>query len=369
MTQSIATILKRRDPLFTLIVLLPTVLSIFYYGLFASDVYTSESKFVIRSPEKSAPSTIGLLLKGAGFTNAGDEIHAAQGFLVSRDALRELNQGGQFREAYSRSSISMFNRFDPFGWDGTFETLFKYYKSRIRVDFDSASSITTLTVRAYAPGDARKFNEQLLRMAEATVNRLNTRGRRDLIQFAEAEVEVAKVRARSAALALSTFRNSRGLVDPEKQAAIQLQLISKLQDELIVTKTQLRELSQYAPRSPQVAVLKTRAAGLEEEIRQQSGLIAGDQKSLAASAAQYQRLILETQFADRQLAAAMASLQEAQNEARRKQAYVERIVEPSEPDKALEPSRIRSIFTTFLLSLIIWGVAAMLLAGIREHRN
>lgn len=361
--------LKGRDPLFILIVLIPTVLSIFYYGLFASDVYISESKFVIRSPEKSTPSAIGLLLKGAGFTNAGDEIHAAQGFLVSRDALRELDKASKFREAYSQPSISMFNRFDPIGWDGSFEALFKYYKSRVQVEYDTTSSITTLTVRGYDAADARRFNEQLLRMAEATVNRLNTRGRQDLIQFANAEVETAKAQARTAALALSAFRNARGLVDPEKQAAIQLQLISKLQDELIVTRTQLRELRQYAPRSPQVPVLETRAEGLEEEVRRQSGLIAGDQKSLAASAAQYQRLILESQFSDRQLAAAMASLQEAQNEARRKQAYVERIVEPNQPDKALEPSRIRSIFTTFLLSLIIWGVAAMLLAGIREHRN
>ncbi|QCI93589.1 hypothetical protein [Novosphingobium sp. EMRT-2] len=362
-------VVNRLDPLFIIFVLIPTVAAILYYGVFASDVFISESKFVVRSPEKSSPSAIGLLLKGAGFSNAGDEIHVAQGFLDSRDALRELDRDGQFRRAYSRPTISVFNRFDPLGWNGTFEALFKYYKSRVGVEYDAGSSITTLTVRAYQPGDARKFNEQLLRMAEVTVNRLNSRGRQDLIQFANAEVEIAKNQARDAALALSAFRNAKGLVDPDKQAVIQLQMISKLQDELIATKTQLRELREYAPQSPQVPVLVTRIAGLEEEIGRQSGLIAGDQKSLAASAAQYQRLILESQFADRQLAAAMASLQEAQNEARRKQAYVERIAEPNLPDEALEPSRFRSMLTTFMLSMIIWGVASMLLAGIREHRN
>jgi len=369
MTRLLKGRLKGLNPLFILIVLIPTTFALLYYGLLASDIYISESKFVVRSPEKSAPSGIGLLLKGAGFANAGDEIHAAQGFLGSRDALRELNQRDRFQDAYSRQSISMFDRFNPIGLDGTFEALFRYYKSRVQVDFDSSSSITTLTVRAYDPDDARRFNEQLLRMAEATVNRLNTRGRQDLIQFATAEVDAAKVEARKAALALSAFRNAKGLVDPEKQAAIQLQMISKLQDELITTRTQLRELLEYAPRSPQAPVLRARAVGLEDEIRRQSGLIAGDQKSLAASAAQYQRLILESQFADRQLATSMGSLQEAQNEARRKQAYVERIVEPNRPDSALEPSRLRSIFTCFLLSLIVWGVTSMLIAGVREHRN
>lgn len=369
MMQSLFNRIKKINGLFLLIVFLPTVLSVLYFGLFASDVYISEAKFVVRSPEKSSPSAIGLLLKGAGFANAGDEIHAAQGFLTSRDALRELDRNDQFRTAYTRPTISVFNRYDPLGFNGSFEALFKYYKSKVRVEFDSGSSITTLTVRAYDPKDARQFNEQLLRMAETTVNRLNTRGRQDLIQFANVEVDAAKNQARTAALALSAFRNARGLLDPEKQAAIQLQMVAKLQDELIATRTRLRELREYAPRSPQVPVLKTRVAGLEEEIRSQSGLIAGDQRSLAASAAQYQRLILESQFADKQLSAAMASLQEAQNEARRKQAYVERIVEPNLPDEALEPSRFRSMITTFLLSLIVWGVASMLLAGVREHRN
>lgn len=369
MMQNLVKKIKSFDLLFYIVVVFPTVISILYYALFSSDVYISESKFVIRSPERAAPSALGLLLKGAGFTNAGDEIHAAQGFLTSRDSLRELNRDDAFRKAYSNPGISLFDRFDGFGLDGTQEALFKYYKSRVTIDYDSSSAMTTLTVRAYSASDAERFNAQLLRMAEATVNRLNTRGRQDLIQFATTEVNEAKEAARKASLALAAFRNARGLVDPEKQAAIQLQMISKLQDELIATRTQLRELRQYAPRSPQVSVLETRTRGLEQEIRDQSGLIAGDQKSLAASAAQYQRLILESQYADRQLAASMASLQEAQNEARRKQAYVERVVAPNLPDEALEPRRLRGMFTTFVLSLIIWGVASMLIAGIKEHQN
>lgn len=368
MLDKIADRLKNLDRLFIVIVVVPTIISVIYFGLLASDVYVSEAKFVVRSPEKSTPTGLGMLLKGAGFSNAGDEIHAAQDFLVSRDALTQLNRKDAFKTAFTRPQISTFDRFDPIGSDGSFESLFKYYKSRIRVDYETASSITTLTVRAYTPQDAQKINEQLLRMAEAMVNRLSARGREDLIQFAAAEVEGAKVKARDAALALSAFRNANGLVDPEKQAAIQLQMISKLQDELIGAKTQIQELREYAPQSSQLSVLATRVQSLEREIDLQSGRIAGDRKSLAASAAQYQRVAMESQFADRQLASAMSSLQEAENEARRKQAYVERIVEPNRPDAALEPKRLRGIGTTFLMCFIIWGVLVMLMAGVREHR-
>jgi len=47
---------------------------------------------------------------------------------------------------------------------------------------------------------------------------------------------------------------------------------------------------------------------------------------------------------------------------------VERIVQPSHPDKPLEPRRLRGILVTFLLGLVAWGILSMLLAGVREHK-
>jgi capsular polysaccharide transport system permease protein len=353
--------------LFIVTVFAPTTLAILYFGLFASNVYISESRFVVRSPDKPSASGLGVLLKSAGFSNAGDELYAAQDYVLSRDALQALNKDGAFARHYGTYSISMFDRFNPLGWGGTFEDLYKYYEGKVRVEQETTSSITTLTVRAFTPGAAQRFNEKLLEMAEETVNRMNERGSQDLIRFASAEVGDAKEKARRAALALSAYRNREGVVDPEKQATVQLQMISKLQDGLIATKTQLLQLRAFTPENPQIEVLETRVKGLSGEIDEQLGKVAGDQKSLAATTAQYQRLSLESQFADKNLAGAMASLQDAMNEARRKQAYVERIVQPNLPDEALEPRRLRGIFATLALGLVAWGIASMLFAGIKEH--
>lgn len=359
--------LKGRNPLFLITVAIPSTLSLLYFGVLASDVYISESKFVVRSPEKNATSGLGIILKSAGFANAGDEIYAAQTYVVSRDALHSLNRGNAFEKAYANGSISIFDRFNPTGLQGSFEDLYRYYTDKVSVEHDSSSSITTLTVRAYDPRQAQRFNEQLLEMAETTVNRLNVRGRQDLIRFAQTEVDDAKAKDRDAAVALAAYRNKAGVVDPEKQAVVQTQMISKLQDELIATKTELLQLRKYTPRNPQIDVMQTRASGLEKEIGEQMRMVAGDRKSLAGAAVQYQRLQLEAQFADKQLASALASLEEARNEARRKQAYVERIVQPNTPDDALEPRRLRGILATLLLGLVAWGVFSMLLAGVREH--
>jgi len=359
---------RKMSPLFWICVVVPTLLSILYFGLFASDVYVSESRFVVRSPDKPASSGFGILLKTAGFSNSGDEIFAAQDFVKSRDALRALNRNDSFVNAYTRSDISVFNRFGTLGFGDTFEELYKYYLGKVGIDHNSASSISTLTVKSYDPQSAYRFNEQLLEMAEATVNQLNTRGRQDLIRFAQKEVDNAQARSRAAAIALARYRNTAGVVDPEKQAAVQLQMVSKLQDQLITTKSQLAQLRKFAPENSQVEALEVLSDSLESEIKSEMGGIAGDNRSLSSNAVQFQRLMLESQFADKQLAAAMASLEEAQNEARRKQAYVERIVQPNLPDESLEPRRLRGIVSTFVLGMIAWGILGMFLAGIREHK-
>ncbi len=361
--------IKALDPIFVLTVGIPTLCATLYFGLLASDVYVSESRFVVRSPEKPATTGFGVLLKTAGFSNAGDEIYATKDFITSRDALRALNADGAFSQDYGARSISIFDRFDPTGYYGSFEDLYRYYSGKVSVEHDNATTITKLVVRAYTPQAAYRFNAQLLDKAEAMVNRLNARGREDLIRFGEAEVAAAEGKARAAALALSAYRNRKGVVDPERQAQIQLQMISKLQDGLITAKAQRAQLRAFAPRNPQIAALDTQIATLEREMADQSSQVAGNQTSLAATAAPYQRLQLEAQFADKQLASALASLEEARNEAGRKQAYVERIVSPNLPDSPAEPRRLRGIVATFLIGLVIWGVVRLLISAIKEHQD
>jgi capsular polysaccharide transport system permease protein len=146
-------------------------------------------------------------------------------------------------------------------------------------------------------------------------------------------------------------------------------MISKLQDELIASRNQLLQLRAFAPANPQVPVLRTKIAGLTRDIDAELDKVAGSSKSLSAAVAQYQRYQLESQVADKQLAGAIASLQDARNEARRKQAYVERIAQPNTPDAALEPRRFRGIIATIIFGLIAYGIVSMLLAGIREHHD
>lgn len=367
MLRSTSTKLRASNWLFLTTVVVPTLAAILYFGFLASDVYVSESKFVVRSPDKPAASGLGVILKSAGFANAGDELYAAQSYATSRDALRAINRDGAFKTAFTRPEISIVDRFNPLGLSGSFEDLYKYFQKKIQLQHDSATSIATLTVRAYTPADAHRFNQELLEMSEATVNRLNDRGRKDLVRYAQLEVDNAKQKAQAAAVALAAYRNRSGIVDPEKQASVQMQMVSKLQDSLIAAKTELAQLQQYTPDNPRIPVIGTQIATVQQEIDRELGKVAGNQRSLAATIVQFQRLTLEDQLAGKQLAAALGSLEEARNESQRKQAYVERIVQPNRPDDPIEPRRLRGILTTLVLGLVAFGILRMLLAGVREH--
>lgn len=254
------------------------------------------------------------------------------------------------------------------GWDDSREALYEYYLKRVQVLADSASGITTLTISGFAPRQVFEINKLLLGKAEELVNILNERGRKDLIRFAENEVKIAEDKAKGAARALSDFRNTQAVVDPEKQTMLHFEQISRLQEELIRTRGQLTQLKVFAPDSPHPPALELRAQTLEAEIAAETDKITGGEQSLASKAAEYQRLQLERDFADKQLAVAMAALESARNEAHRQQLYLETIANPSLPDDATYPKRLRGVITTLVLGLVAWGILAMLLAGVREHQ-
>ena len=358
-----------KNKILWLTVIVPTILACIYYGVIASDVYISESRFVVRSPQRQTQTGLGALLQSTGFSRSQDDTYSVHDFVLSRDALKELDEQLGVRRAFSSKDADFINRFPGLDWDDSFESFYKYYQKRVGVDYDTASSISILTVRAFTAEDAKRINDLLLKMGERLVNNLNDRSRQDLIKFATQEVNTAKTNATAAALALSSFRTAQTIFDPDRQSAIQLQGVAKLQEELFATEAQLNQIRQVSPKNPQVASLANRVSSLRNTIANETLKVAGGGTSLTSKSANFERLVLEKSFADKQFASTLASLESARSEAERKQLYLERLVQPNLPDKALEPRRIRSIFMVFAVGLIAWGVVSLLVASVREHTD
>jgi len=358
---------QRINKIFLVTVALPTLLVAIYFSFMASDVYISESRFVVRNPQRANVTEFGALLAGAGFSSSQDDNYTVQSYVLSRDALHELEDKLKLREAYSARNIDMFSRFPGLGWDDSFEALFRHYMEHVTIAYDATSSITTMEVRAYTPEMSRAINELLLQMSERLVNNLNDRSRQDLIVVAKREVKEAEKRAQDASLALVNFRSKGGIFDPAKEAGMLIDNAARLREDLRITETQIAQLKQVAPANPQLATLNQQAARLRDAIAKETAKTLGPGNSLNAKSTAYERLALEKQFSDQELAATLANLEMARNDAARKQLYLERLAQPNMPDTALEPRRIRSVFTVFVVGLLVWGVVSLLVAGVREH--
>ncbi|WGE31755.1 capsule biosynthesis protein [Actinobacillus genomosp. 2] len=361
---------KKLNPLLWITVVIPTALSAFYFGSVASDIYISESSFVVRSPKNQSSMTgFGALLQGSGFSRSQDDTYTVQEYMRSRTALDQLLNELPIREYYENQG-DIIARFNGFGFNGSKEAFYKYFRERLDVNFDSVSGIASLRIRAFNAEEGQKINEKLLLEGETLINRLNERARKDTISFAEEAVKDAEKNVNSTASALSKYRIKNKIFDLPAQSGVQLSLISSLKSELIRVETQLAQLLSITPDNPQVEALQMRQKSLKAEIEQQSKQLSGNNSSsIATQTADYQRLVLANELAQQQLTAALTSLQNTKNEADRQQLYLEVISKPSKPDWAEEPYRLYNILATFFIGFMLYGVLSLLLASVREHKN
>lgn len=359
-----------KNKLFIICVFIPTLLTSIYYGLIASDVYISESSFLIRTPQKQASSSLGMILGSAGFGRSQDDAYTVEDYIKSRDAMNVLNDALGIKSSFSNPNVDLLSRFGSLGRNTSMESFYKYYQKMLDVQLDPISSILTLKTMAYTAKESQNMDALLLTLSEKLVNDMNKRGQQALVQSAENEVDKSEAKAKAAALALGEYRNKEGVIDPTQQTAIPFQQIAKLQDQLMATNAQILQIQTVSKDNPQLPSLRQRADLIQTEIDKEMAKVAGKNKnSLANKAIEYQRLLLDSQFAERALMSAMTSLEQARNEAQRQQLFLERIAQPSLPDKAMEPRRLRIIAAIFFLGLILWGVFSIMAAGVREHHD
>jgi capsular polysaccharide transport system permease protein len=352
-----------------MMVVIPTLIAGGYFGFVAPDIFVSEASFVIRTPHQNGAQGLGAIFQSSTFSRSQDDSYTVQSFILSRGALHALMSRYPVSEAFGKQSVSRISRFPSIDGDQSFEALFRYYKKKVSIGFDPISSISTLTVRAFSSNDAAEMSRGLLELSEKFINDLNDRTSRDTLEFAVADVVKAEQHAKATAVALSEYRNENRVFDPEKQSTVQLAQISKMHEDLLTSKMELAQTEGASSQSPKVGALQKRIQILSAEVEEQTAKVVGSVTSLARKAADYERLALDRQFADKALASALTSLEMARAEVQRKKLYLERIVEPMAPDTAVEPKRLRHTFEVFAMGVLVWGLALMLLNGVKEHRD
>jgi capsular polysaccharide transport system permease protein len=348
--------------------LLPTILATLYFTFIASDRYVSEAKFVVRTAAKpNGFSGFGSFLQVTGLVRSQDDVFSVQDFVTSRDAVRQLAEQLPITDIYNRPEADFIARYPSLFYGATLEQFHKYFQWMVTVTFSSTTGITTLRVQAFRPDDAKAIAMGLLDLGEQTVNRMNERIQNDAVRVAAEEVNRDEQRLVAVQLAITNFRNRELMIDPARSSVIVTEVTARLDADLTQTKAQLTEMTAASPSSPQIGVLQRHIAALETQILAERTRISDPSTGLANKLADYERLTLEREFAKQALTAASASLDTARAEARRQQLYLERVVEPNEPDYAMMPERPRAVLTIFGLNVLALLVVWLIFAGVQEH--
>jgi capsular polysaccharide transport system permease protein len=359
----------RNRKLFIAVVVLPVALGIVYFGFIAPDIFVSESHFVVRNQTRQSTSGLGSLLQSTGISATGDaDMYSVQDYLTSRDALVRLDAEYHVNAGFSRAAIAGLDRFTTFSPDRSFEGLLRYYRRHIvETDFDTSSSILTLTVRAGTAPEAFRLNTALLKLSEEFVNKMNERSRTDLLKFSLADVADAEHEAVRASQAVSNYRNGTAVYDPAKQSELNLTRVGLLQQDLISMQGQLADVRSVAANNPQIPVIKNRIAVLEQAIAAETAKVAGGEGSLSSKTADYDGIVIYRDLSVKRLELAQISLQSAREDALKQQIYLERVNEPNLPDEAIEPKRLRNVGLVILVSMMLFGLLSLVNASVRDH--
>ncbi|HEV2570454.1 capsule biosynthesis protein [Methylocella sp. CPCC 101449] len=354
------------------VMIVPPIFAVFYYGLFAADRYVSEANIIVRSvSSKRAAGGLDMVLQTFGISRAVDDTNAVQNFMLSRDAVRALESRLPLREIFSNSNADIFTRFPRFWlWkNDAFERLYEYYLDRVTVIQDPSKGITTVRAVAFRPEDALRITQELLKISEEMVNRMNVRAQADTVKSAQLSVDDAGNRLIEAQKELTRYRNRELIVDPSKTSQSVLDTITSLATEYTQTQAQVQEMTRLAPNNPAIAARQARADALRARITEEREKLAGSDAAMAKKIEGYEQLAAARDIAEKGLATASNSLETARQEARRQQIYVEQIVSPNLPDQSTEPERIRMILTYLVVSCMLGAILWLLNAGTQEHAN
>ena len=360
---------------FLLLVILPTLLAALYFYAVAAPQYVSEARFVVNSRSSDANAQMSAMrgLAGAalgGFGGAASgEANSVRDFLTSLDAVMEADARLDLISLWRRPEADFLARL----WDTEPELLTRYYNSMVNVTLDQTTNVTTLRVRSFRPQDSLTLAEALLESAEALVNRLSERARNDTLRLAQQEIDIAERRVLESRSAMVRFREQERDLDSAGTAQAAVALRGQLEAALAQARAELTERLQFMrPDNPALQVTRNRIEALERQIvaersRHTDTTAVVDNAVLSRQLAAYERLMLERQFADQQLASATASLESARVEAQRQHLYLARIVQPNLAVYPLYPRKLTNLASIFVVLAIAYGIGWLLIVGMREH--
>jgi capsular polysaccharide transport system permease protein len=360
---------RRRSRTFWLARLL-CALAAMYWGLIASDRYVSEAHIIIQQTEMPVSQTVDMpmLLGLSGGASRADQL-LLRDHLLSVDMLNKLNDKLDLREHYSDRQRDPISRMWSPGLSQ--EWFYRYYLSRISVEFDEYAGVLVLRAEAFSPDKAHAITSMLVEEGERYMNLLAHRLAQEQVGFIEKQVAQISERVMKARQAVLAYQNERNLVSPQGTAENLFGIVNQLEGQLTTLKTQRDALLGYLnPKNPSVVELDLQIAAVQKQIgREQTRLTSSERQTLNRIVEEFQRLQMNAEFAQDMYKTALAALEKGRVDAGRTLKMVSVLQSPSQPQYPMEPRRIYNTVVFMLVTLMLAGIVRLLMIIIREHQD
>ncbi|GJE47989.1 hypothetical protein GOFOIKOB_1014 [Methylobacterium tardum] len=356
-----------------LFVLLPTlVIGLYLFG-FASNQYVAEAQFAVRGNVEPMEN-----ISLGQYTNLIQKHNSQDSFIVrdyigSQTMVEALEKSIGISKMFSRPEADFWTRFDP---SDPIEDLTKYWRKHVEAHIDSISGVIRLTVRAFTPEDALTITREVVARSETLINAISKRAQADMVAQAQADAATAQERLRNAHVALQSFRNQWGVIDPIKSAEGTLTTLNTLRKDKLKNENDLQVLrsSNLDERSRSIQTLVANGAAIDQQMKllqdelTSAGAAAGGGPNLTEALLQYEGLLVERTIAEKLEESASGMLDRARIAASKQHIFLATFVPPVLPTDSLYPERGHTLLVAFFCFLVIWSSCSLLVAGIRDQR-
>lgn len=356
---------------FVAMVLVPAAAAAFYLWSIATDQYASTVAFSVRSEEvSSAVELLGGITELSGSSSSDTDI--LYEYIQSQKLVSLLDAQLDLESIWSRPEYDPVFAYDP---SGTIEDLVDYWSRMVKIYYDSGSGLIEIRVLAFDPDDAVIIATSIFHESSNMINDLSAIAREDAVRYARIDLEEAVERLKTAREAVTVFRNKNRMVDPTVDLQTQASLLGTLQQQLAEALIELDLLDETTQSNdPRVGQAQRRVAVIEkriEEERRKRGISGGavsDQELFSTLVGEYERLVVDREFAEQTYVSALATRDASLAEARRQSRYLAAHIEPTHAQRAQYPQRdvILSLLVLFLF--VSWAILLLVFYSLKDRR-
>jgi capsular polysaccharide transport system permease protein len=351
-----------------LIVVIPNIVSVFYFTRIAVDQYQSETRFTVRSSTPALGKDQLTKVTGLPSAQIAQDTQIVTNFIASKDMVAALQSKVNFQKLYGNPDIDPLTRLRQ---DASTEKLLDYWEDMVSIKTDANSGIVTVKVRAFSAADSQKVLQEVVAASEVVVNDVNNRIWRDVITTAQTNLDNAKNQLQKTREQLQLARNQTGVLSVAGSSAIFTNLITAVQTDRINLQQRYDALlGNVSPTAPQMRVLKREIESKQKQLDDLNRQVAGQGKSeqnLADVSVDMSQRELEQTLAEQQFAASMKTLEQVQFVSKQQLLYLDTFLAPNLPDEAKYPKRGLWIGGVLAATILIWGAVVGLLTALRNR--